>query len=95
MGAAALREHRVIDGVREERDGVRVRRDLAEEQVRERDVGDALLGEVGDVGGDLLGPVAEMEATLDRMDQRDRAVFDAPVEPRAVTDDADRVRAVA
>jgi hypothetical protein len=77
---ALLREQQLVEGVGHERDRRRVLGHSAPEQVRERDVGDALLRELGDAGGDLglVGP--EGEAALDAVDEPDPAGLDRRVE---------------
>ena len=71
---------RPVEPVGQERERRRVGRDAAEEQVGERDVGDAAAGELGDVGVDLLLRVAEREAALDGVDHRRRARREGGVE---------------
>ena len=66
-----LREQRAVDDVGEEGEGGRVGGDATPEQVRERDVGDAALGQRRDVLVDLLRRRAEVEAALDAVHERD------------------------
>jgi hypothetical protein len=53
--ARRLRKHPSVDRVGKERDRGRVRRHLAVEEVRQRDVGDTVLLQLGDVALDLRG----------------------------------------
>ena len=63
--ARRLREEPVVDGIGEEGQRGRVGRDPAPEEVRERDVGHAAVGQLVDVRGHLLRRRAEVEAAFD------------------------------
>ena len=64
-----LGEHEVVDAVREERQSRGVGRDVAKEQVRDRDVRDSQGGQCVHVIADLARLPPELEAALDRVDQ--------------------------